>query len=138
MAFNNLNARQHEVMSQINVVPLVDVMLVLMVVFLVTAPLMTLAVNVRLPVTAAIEGSDRHQPLQVGIDAQGGFSLNQQTVADEGVLERALRAEWLRDNAVGVHFYADEAVAYGHVLRAMATVQRAGITRMAFVSVEGP
>ncbi len=135
MAFQAPSEDQ-EAMSEINVTPLVDVMLVLMVVFLVTAPLLTQSVKVSLPKTASTEASGKDQPLKLGIDAGGGFTLNQQPVADVLALETALKAEVQRDSEVGVHLYADQTVSYAHVAKAMAAVQRAGINKMAFVSVE--
>lgn len=125
-----------DAMSEINVTPLVDVMLVLMVVFLVTAPLLTQSVKVSLPKTAAIEVNTQDQPLQLGIDAQGAVTLNRRPVADLAELEGALKEELQRNSEVGVHLYADQGVSYAHVAKTMAAVQRAGIARMAFVSVE--
>jgi biopolymer transport protein ExbD len=135
MAFQTQSDDQ-EAMSEINVTPLVDVMLVLMVVFLVTAPLLTRAVRVKLPETAATEQNDKDQPLRLGLDAQGGLSLNLRPVADFAALEAALRAESQgKAEPQAVHFYADPAVSYAQVAKAMAAAQRAGIGKMAFVSV---
>ena len=136
MAFQTQSEDQ-EAMSEINVTPLVDVMLVLMVVFLVTAPLLTQGVKVSLPKTVTTERSDKDQPLRLGVDAEGKLSLNDHPVADLTALETELRAELQRNSEVGVHLYADQAVSYAHVAKAMAAVQHAGIAKMAFVSVEG-
>jgi biopolymer transport protein ExbD len=129
-------SEDQEAMSEINVTPLVDVMLVLMVVFLVTAPLLTQSVKVSLPKTAATEANTQDQPLQLGIDAQGAVTLNRRPVADLAELEGALKEELRRNGEVGVHLYADQGVSYAHVARTMAAVQRAGIAKMAFVSME--
>lgn len=123
-------------MSEINVTPLVDVMLVLMVVFLVTAPLITQSVKVALPKTAATEASDKEQPLRLGINDKGELSLNQQPVADDVALEARLKTEFDANPEIGVNLYADQATNYVHIAKAMAAVQRAGISKMAFESVE--
>jgi biopolymer transport protein TolR len=125
-----------ETMSEINVTPLVDVMLVLMVVFLVTAPLLTQSVKVDLPRTAATEANGKDQPLRLGIDARGTVSLNQRPLATPEELETLLKAELQRDGEVGVHLYADRGVPYLHVAKAVTAVQRAGIARLSFVTVE--
>ncbi|SMF95222.1 biopolymer transport protein ExbD [Methylomagnum ishizawai] len=136
MAFQ-AQSEEQEAMSEINVTPLVDVMLVLMVVFLVTAPLLTQSVKVSLPKTASTDQSDKDQPMKLGIDAQGGVTLNTQPVADLAALETTLKTEVQSNPELAVHLYADQAVNYAQVAKVMAAVQRAGIGKMAFVSTEG-
>lgn len=122
-------------LSEINVTPLVDVMLVLMVVFLVTAPLITQSVTVSLPkATAPTAANGKDQPLRLEIDRYGAMSLNQQPVADLAALETTLKTELQNNAEVGLHLYADEAVSYAHVAKAMAAVRRAGIAKMGFVN----
>lgn len=123
-------------LSEINVTPLVDVMLVLVIILLVTAPLLTQSVHVTLPKTAATTANIDAQPLQLGIDAQGLITLNKQPVTDLTSLETTLKAEFAKNKEVGVHLYADQAVVYKKVAEVMATVQQAGIAKMAFVTVE--
>ncbi|WP_394752269.1 ExbD/TolR family protein [Crenothrix sp.] len=123
-------------MSEINVTPLVDVMLVLVIILLVTAPLLTQSVHVTLPKTAETTANIDAQPLQLGIDAQGLITLNKQPVANLAALETTLKAEFAKNKEVAVHLYADQAVVYKKVAEVMATVQQAGIAKMAFVTVE--
>jgi len=117
-------------MSDINVTPLVDVMLVLVIILLVTAPLLTQSVHVTLPKTAETTADIKQQPLQLGIDAQGVITINNTPIAEFTALETALKAE------IGVHLYADQNVIYAKIAEVMATVQHAGITKIAFVTVE--
>ena len=80
-----------EAMSEINVTPLVDVMLVLVIILLVTAPLLTQSVKVSLPKTAKTHADTELQPLQLGIDAQGVITLNKTPVADLAALTAILQ-----------------------------------------------
>lgn len=123
-------------LSEINVTPLVDVMLVLVIILLVTAPLLTQSVHVTLPKTASTSANMDAQPLQLGIDALGVITLNKQPVINLLALEATLKAEFTKNKDVGVHLYADQAVVYKKVAEVMATVQQAGIAKMAFVTVE--
>ncbi len=123
-------------MSEINVTPLVDVMLVLVIILLVTAPLLTQSVHVKLPKTAETTADINAQPLQVGIDAQGAISINKTPIADLAALETALKAELAKNPEIGVHLYADQNVIYAKIAEVMATVQHAGIAKLAFVTLE--
>jgi biopolymer transport protein ExbD len=123
-------------LSEINVTPLVDVMLVLVIILLVTAPLLTQSVHVTLPKTAETTANIDAQPLQLGIDTQGSLTLNKQTVENLATLETTLKAEFAKNKDVAVHLYADQAVVYKKVAEVMATVQQAGIAKIAFVTVE--
>jgi len=123
-------------MSDINVTPLVDVMLVLVIILLVTAPLLTQSVHVTLPKTAATTPDIKEQPLQLGVDAQGLITLNKLPMADLAGLETALKDELLRNPEIGLHLYADQDVVYAKVAEVMATVQHAGIAKIAFVTEE--
>jgi biopolymer transport protein ExbD len=125
-----------DAVSDINVTPLVDVMLVLVIILLVTAPLLTQSVKVNLPKTAQTTADVKDQPLQLGIDAQGAITLNKKSLADTAALEAALKTELGRDPEIAVHLYADQAVNYGKVAAIMAAVQHAGIAKMGFVTVE--
>ena len=127
---------EEEAMSEINVTPLVDVMLVLVIILLVTAPLLTQSVHVTLPKTAETTADIKDAPLQLGIDAQGMITLNKLPVADLVALETALKNELAQNPEAALHLYADEAVVYGKVAEVMATVQHSGITKIAFVTVE--
>ncbi len=135
MAFKP-QSEEESAMSEINVTPLVDVMLVLVIILLVTAPLLTQSVQVKLPKTTETIADTKQQPLQLGIDAQGAITLNKNPISDLATLETALKSEFAKDAEIGVHLYADQAVVYAKVAEVMATVQHAGISKIAFVSIE--
>ena len=135
MAFKT-QSENNDAMSEINVTPLVDVMLVLVIILLVTAPLLTQSVHVTLPKTAQTTANVTEQPLQLGIDAQGGITLNKQPIANLAALETILKNELVKNREVDLHLYADQNVVYAKVAQVMATVQHAGIAKIAFVTVE--
>ena len=123
-------------MSEINVTPLVDVMLVLVIILLVTAPLLTQSVHVTLPKTVQTTADVNEQPLQLGIDIQGVMTINKIPIADLGALEIALKAELVKNPEIGVHLYADKEVVYSKLAEVMAAVQHTGIAKLAFVTLE--
>lgn len=118
-------------MSEINVTPLVDVMLVLLIVFIVTAPLMTNAVSVNLPKVAPTDSFEVAHDVKLSIDFTGQVSLDQVTI-DKSVLETTLKQ---LNNAgdLRVEIMADEAVPYKDVAQVMSLIQRAGISKFTFV-----
>ena len=124
-----------EAMSEINVTPLVDVMLVLLVVFIVTAPLLTQAVHVKLPKTEKTEARPDPKALTLSIDAQGQLTVNEQPQPWEGLEER-LRNHAQADPEATVQVQADQAVPYGKVAEAMAIAQHAGVTKLGFILQE--
>lgn len=130
------NTDDDEAVSEINVTPLVDVMLVLVIILLVTAPLLTQSVNVALPKTATTEPDTQKQPFQLGVDAKGALTLNKEAIADLPALEARLKIELAANPEMAVHMYADKELNYGKVAEVMATVQHSGISKLAFVSVE--
>jgi len=135
MAFKP-QSEDESALSEINVTPLVDVMLVLVIILLVTAPLLTQSVHVTLPKTAETNADTHQQPLQLGIDAQGAITINKSPIVDLAALELALKAELEKNPDCGVHLYADQSVVYAKVAEVMATVQHAGITKVSFVTLE--
>jgi biopolymer transport protein TolR len=135
MAFKT-QSEDGDTMSEINVTPLVDVMLVLVIILLVTAPLLTQSVHVTLPKTVETVADTKKQPYQLGIDAQGAITLNKLPYTDLAVLEKTLRDELQKDPELAIHFYADKKVEYGRIAEIMAIVQHAGIAKLAFVTLE--
>ncbi|HLF96038.1 MAG TPA: biopolymer transporter ExbD [Methylococcaceae bacterium] len=134
MAFKSEDS-SGEAMSEINVTPLVDVMLVLLVVFIVTAPLLTQAVHVKLPKTEKTESLPDPKALTLSIGAQGELTVNEQPQPWEGLEER-LRNQAQSDPEMTVQFQADAAVPYGKVAEAMAIAQHAGVTKLGFIMQE--
>ena len=122
-----------EAMSEINVTPLVDVMLVLLVIFMVTAPFLLQAVPVNLPKTAPVAKLIPVKKVELIIDAEGQVYVDQEQVAGAD-LEDRLKALMVADPEMTVQLKADYRVAYGRIAEVMAAVSRAGIVRLSFVT----
>jgi biopolymer transport protein TolR len=127
MAFGNKNEQQ--AMSEINVTPLVDVMLVLLVVFMVTAPLLTQSVGVNLPKTVAAAPPPQNPVTMVSIDATGAIYLDKEKL-DASALDQKLRERLGLNPELTVQFEVDEAVNYGKAAEVLAIAQHAGISKL--------
>jgi len=122
-------------MSQINVTPLVDVMLVLLIIFMVTAPMLDQGVQVNLPKVANAPGLPAQQePLVVTLEQNGQISIGQAKIDKVEklgpVLQQALKGKPDRE----VFLEADEKVPYGRVVQVMAAVKRAGVEKLGMVT----
>jgi biopolymer transport protein ExbD len=133
MAFSTQDS--DEVLSEINVTPLVDVMLVLLVVFIVTAPLLTNSIPINLPKTESVAPIEQKAPLVVSIDDKGKVFINKDEIQPD-LLEPTLKAAKTKDAEVRVQLQADNGVNYGEVARAMASIERAGITRLSVITAK--
>ncbi|WP_061292133.1 ExbD/TolR family protein, partial [Azotobacter vinelandii] len=122
MAFSTQES--DEVLSEMNVTPLVDVMLVLLVVFIVTAPMLTNSIPINLPKTEAVAPPDTKDPLVVSIDGSGKLFINKDEIQPD-LLESNLQAAKAADAELRVQLQADDQVDYGVVARAMAAIERA-------------
>ncbi len=132
MAFSNKT--EQAAMSEINVTPLVDVMLVLLIVFIVTAPLLMQAVQVKLPTTAKLEPPKDARTVQLSVNAEGTVYIDQRVIHFD-ILEDELKKLLAQNPELNVQIHADESVRYGRVAQVMAAVQRAGISKLGFVTV---
>jgi len=125
--------RRHRPMGEINVTPFVDVMLVLLIVFMVTAPLLTVGVEVDLPKTRASQINADSAPLVVSIKSDGSLYLQEAVVEDDNLVPR-LQAISEANPQVRIFVRGDEVVAYGDVLGVMGRIQAAGFERVALVA----
>jgi biopolymer transport protein TolR len=124
-------------MSEINVTPMVDVMLVLLVIFILTAPLMTSAIRLDLPQSEGGQAGAVAQTLSLSVDAQGNFFLNDQAVTPP-VLRQRLQDAAQRNPNAELELRADQSVPYGRVVEAMGLAQKAGLSRIGFVAQTAP
>ena len=120
-------------MSEINVTPLVDVMLVLLIVFMVTAPLLTVGVPVDLPKTKAKSIGESEEPLVISVTADGAIYIQETPVELENLVPR-LQA--ITENKVDTRIYVrgDKGVNYGRVMEVMGNVNIAGFSRVALIA----
>ena len=125
--------RRHRPMGEINVTPFVDVMLVLLIVFMVTAPLLTVGVEVDLPKTKAGAINADAAPLVVSIKSDGSLYLQETVVEPEALIPR-LKAISNANPDVRIFVRGDRAVSYGEVLSIMGRIQSAGFEKVALVA----
>lgn len=123
-----------EILSEINITPMVDVMLVLLVVFIITAPLMTNAIKVNLPDTdTTVQIEEPKKPVVLSIDEQGRIYLDKDEYALEAI-ESELASRKGQDPEIRLNLNADETVPYGTVAKVMVLVEKAGIERLSFIT----
>ena len=135
MAIGN-GSQQGSMMSEINVTPLVDVMLVLLVVFIITAPLLApQSLKINLPKTESLAKNDKLQKVSLAIDAKGGLTLDSAHLSDAGLAE-ILKAR-AADPQFQLQIQSDEAVNYGRVAQIMAIAQKAGVSKLSFLTIGG-
>ncbi|MGD9831480.1 MAG: ExbD/TolR family protein [Piscinibacter sp.] len=134
MAFASFDSqRTGAPMSDINMVPLIDVMLVLLVIFIVTAPLLTHAVKLELPRASAQVNQAKADKVDFAIDAAGALYWNGESVTREEANAR-FAAAGAQQPQPEIHLRADQAVPYRHVARTLADASRAGLSKVGFVS----
>ena len=120
-------------MSEINVTPMVDVMLVLLIVFMVTAPLLTVGVQVDLPKTKASVILGEDEPLAITIDAEGQLYLQETEIELEGLIPR-LAAITSNNPDVRLFVRGDASINYGRVMEVMGMINAAGYKKVALVT----
>jgi biopolymer transport protein ExbD len=122
-----------EVMNEINMTPLVDVMLVLLIIFIITVPVMQHSVNVELPRASNVPQDAKPQTIRLAVDAQGAYFWNEAPVA-EADLGKLLRAEAAREPQPELHIRGDRDVRYERVAQAMAAAQQSGMRKIGFIT----
>ena len=128
-----LNRSSKEPMSEINVTPFVDVMLVLLVIFMVTAPLLTVGVQVDLPESSADSLSEDQEPLTLSINSKGEVFIQEYQVEFEKIVPKILA---ISNNRTDTRIYVrgDRSINYGRVLEIMGMLSGAGFSKLALIS----
>lgn len=134
MAFGGFNSGGTQApMAEINTTPLVDVMLVLLIIFIITAPLMTHSVPIDLPRASSTPTPEKPMTLSVSIDAQGNIYVGSEPVVGEQLTAR-FQAAVAQDPKVEMHLQADRDVRYEVVAETMSAARRAGLTKIGFIT----
>jgi len=136
MAFGTQD-EMDDVMNEINMTPLVDVMLVLLIIFMITVPVMKHAVNVDLPKASSAPQDAKPASIRLSVDAQGQYFWNEQPLAEADMPAR-LKAEAARDPQPELHIRGDKEARYDRVAQALAAAQRAGLHKIGFVTEPKP
>lgn len=136
MAFGGGLDDEPEVMNEINMTPLVDVMLVLLIIFIITVPVLTHSVKVDLPRADNTPHELKPETVNLAVNADGNIYWNETQVTMEE-LDLRLATEASKEPQPEVHIRGDRKVDYEHVIKAMAAVQRAGILKLGFITEPG-
>jgi biopolymer transport protein ExbD len=126
-----------DVMNEINMTPLVDVMLVLLIIFIITVPVMKHAVNIDLPRATNQAQDAKPETVRLSVDAQGQYYWNESRVDDKDLV-RMLRAEAGKTPQPELHIRGDKEVRYERVAQAMAAAQQAGLRKIGFITEPKP
>lgn len=129
----NKRKKRYAQMSEINVTPFVDVMLVLLIVFMVTAPLLTVGIPVDLPKVKASALTDQKDPIEITVKLDGSVYLGESIVEVENLIPR-LNAITDQNNEARIYVRGDRVVAYGRVMEIMSIINSAGYIKVALVA----
>ena len=132
MAFGTQDA-DDEVMNEINMTPLVDVMLVLLIIFIIPVPVMKHAVNIDLPRATNIAQDSKPETIRLSVDAAGQYYWNEAPVADADLAPQ-LQAAAAKQPQPELHIRGDKAVRYERVAQVMAAAQQAGLRKIGFIT----
>ncbi len=132
MAFGTMEEID-DVMNEINMTPLVDVMLVLLIIFIITVPVMKHAVNIDLPRATNVVQETRPETIRLSVAADGAYFWNEQKIED-AALSALLKAGAAKSPQPYLHIRGDKAVRYERVAEAMAAAQQAGIKKIGFIT----
>ncbi len=120
-------------MSEINVTPFVDVMLVLLIVFMVTAPLLTVGIPVDLPKVKASALTDQKDPIEITLNVEGEIYIGESLVEPENLIPR-LNAITEQNNEARIYIRGDRVIAYGRIMEVMSIINSAGYVKVALIT----
>ena len=122
-----------QMLSEINMIPFIDVMLVLLIIFIITVPVIKHSVNIDLPRASNQKALDKPDNVRLSVDADGVYFWNEARVEDADFQQR-LNAVAAQDPQPELHIRGDKAVRYERVALAMAAAQRAGVRKIGFIT----
>jgi biopolymer transport protein ExbD len=122
-----------DVMNEINMTPMVDIMLVLLIIFIITIPVMKHSVNIDLPRATNEAQSIKPETIRLSVDAQGTYFINEVQITD-AALAPQLKAAAAQNPQPELHIRGDKAVRYERVAEAMAAAQQAGLRKIGFIT----
>ena len=136
MTFGNQDlgvSNDDDVMNEINMTPMVDIMLVLLIIFIITVPVMKHSVNIDLPRASNEVQNIKPETLRLSVDAQGTYFVNETRISDAELLPR-LAAAALQSPQPELHIRGDKAVRYERIAQAMAAAQQTGLRKIGFIT----
>ena len=133
MAFGSFGGKSDAPLAEMNVTPLVDVMLVLLIVFMVTMPVMTHSLNVNLPSNRGSVMVQADQAMRLEVDANGSYRLNDQAVSANDLTSRLQQGD-VKEATLAIS--ADKSVPYDYVARAISAARQAGISKFGLINAQ--
>ena len=133
MAFGSFGGKSDAPLAEMNVTPLVDVMLVLLIVFMVTMPVMTHSLNVNLPSNRGSVSVQADQAMRLEVDANGSYRLNDQAVSANDLANRLQQGD-VKEATLAIS--ADKSVPYDYVARAISAARQAGISKFGLINAQ--
>ena len=134
MALSVGSTEDDEPISTINTTPLVDVMLVLLIIFLITIPVITQTVKVTLPKAANIATATKPENITVAVDSSGGIYWNNTAVPDTTALIELVKVEAVKDPQPEIHIRGDAEARYEDIGKVMYSIQRGGVVKVGFIT----
>ncbi|HEY3046224.1 MAG TPA: biopolymer transporter ExbD [Polaromonas sp.] len=122
-----------DVMNEINMTPMVDIMLVLLIIFIITVPVMKHSVNIDLPRATNEAQNIKPETVRLSVDAEGSYFLNEAKIADDDLVTQ-LKAAAAKEPQPDLHIRGDKSVRYERVAQAMAAAQQAGLRKIGFIT----
>ncbi|MCM2310607.1 MAG: biopolymer transporter ExbD [Steroidobacteraceae bacterium] len=134
MSISSSGDDDEKAISEINVTPLVDVMLVLLIIFLITIPVITQSVKVDLPKAANIPTQTKPENINIAVDAEGNVFWNTALIPTQDALLERIKQVAVMDPQPEIHLRGDRGTAYEHIGRVMVACQRGGIQKVGFIT----
>lgn len=132
MGFGSFNKSSNDVMAEINVTPLVDVMLVLLIVFMITMPILTYSIPMELPTATVTEQAELKKVVRVSLNLEGTYLEGKQV--SEAELQLAFQQYFSQDKESVISISADVAVEYRHIVKVLELAQQVGLKKIGFVT----
>lgn len=134
MSFGNFDQDENQPMAEINTTPLVDVMLVLLIVFMVTMPIITHSIPLNLPESnTQVAQTEQKEPMRISINAQGQFYSGSEQLTPEA-LAALFNSAAKKDKATVIALAADKEVEHKYVIQALSLAQEAGLSKVGFIT----
>lgn len=132
------DGEDNDLLAEINMIPLIDVMLVLLIVFIITVPVMKHAVHIDLPRASNEKDQPKPETIRLSVDAQGVYYWNEQKLDSDSALQGQLAAAAAQQPQPELHIRGDREVRYERVAQAMAAAQQVGIKKIGFITEPAP
>lgn len=124
---------RRKTISEINVTPFVDVMLVLLIIFMVTAPLLTSGIKINLPESSSVLKNEKKEPVTVSLNSKGNIYINKKKFTREQLITKLKALEKVNKN-LKIYVKADKSINYGKVMDLMTVINKSGFTKVALVT----